>query len=135
MAQGTPNFAITPVIGIGSVLTASASRNAPTNTVTILAAGSSGTRVERVVATPTGSSVAGAISLYIYNGTTYTLYTEMQIGVNTATPNAVLTTTTLEAVTLPNLMPILLPPGSSLVATTNVTQPASIDIAAIGGSF
>lgn len=135
MAQGTPNFAITPVVGIGSVLTASTSRSSPTNTVTVLTAGSNGSRIERIVVTPTGSTVAAALSLYIYNGTTYQLYSELQVGAITASTASALPTSTLEAVTAPNLMPLLLPAGSSLVATINVTQTAAIDVTAIGGSF
>ena len=135
MAQGTPNFAITPVLGVGPVITASASRTAPTNTVTVLAAASSGSRVERIVATPTGSTIAAVVSLYLYNGTTYYLHDEIQVSASTANTTTPQPVSTLEAVTAPNLMPLLLPSGWSLVATVSVSQPAAINVAAIGGAF
>lgn len=135
MAQGTPNFAITPFLGVGQVSTASASRTAPTNVATVLTASANGERIERIVVTPTGSTIAAVVSLYSYNGTNYYLYDEIQVNANTASATVPQPVWTLEAVTTPWLMPILLPPGSSLVATVSVSQPSPINVAAIGGGF
>jgi hypothetical protein len=135
MAQGTPNFAVTPFVGVGQVLTASASRTAPTNTANVLTASSSGNRIERIVVTPTGSTIAAVVSLYLYNGSTYYLYDEMQVNANTASTTIPQSALTLEAVTAPNLMPLLLPPTWNLVATVSVSQPSAINVSAIGGGF
>ncbi|MFL9904288.1 hypothetical protein PQR71_40225 [Paraburkholderia fungorum] len=135
MAQGTPNFAITPFVGVGQVSTASASRTAPTNTATVLTASASGDRIERIVVTSTGSTIAAVISLYLYNGTTYYLYDEIQVNTFTASTTTPQPVSTLEAVTTPHLMPLLLPPSWSIVATVSVSQPSAINVAAIGGGF
>jgi hypothetical protein len=135
MAQGTPNFAITPVFGAAQVQTASASRTAPTNTATVVSAASSGDRIERIVVTPTGSMIAGVVSLYHFNGTTYYLYAEINIPAFTASTTVAQPTFTLEAVTTPNLMPLIPPSGVSLVATVSVSQPSPINVVAIGGAF
>jgi hypothetical protein len=123
MATGTPNFAITPQNGAGIASAGDASRVAPTSPVTILSAGASGSRVERIVMTPLGPTVASVLRLWKYDGTSYHLSYEQPIAAGSAPSQGIaLTPFTLEAVTAPNLMPMLLPSGSSLVATINDTQ-------------
>ena len=137
MATGSPNFAITPVLGVGLVGgTGDTSLTAPTHGVTILSGGTSGTRIERIVFCAAGTTTATSIRLFIYNGTTYSLWYEGIVPANTITAGSnTAWQTTLEAVTTPYFMPLLLPNGSSLVGTCNDTQTPGINVFAIGGNF
>lgn len=139
MAQGTPNFAINPVVGSGVVVTSDGGNRAvPANPVTILAAGAGGSRIERISLTPLGTVTSTVVRLWLYNSanTTYSLYAEVQIQPSISNGSVAMRTQTIEAVTAPNLMPILLPAGWSLVASINDTQTApGVGVVAIGGNF
>lgn len=126
MAQGSPNFAITPQSGAGIVSAGDSARIAPVAPVTILAAGASGSRIERIAMEPLGPTVASVLRLWKYDGTNYHLSTEVPIAAGSLPSQGVaLTPLTLEAVTTPNLMPMLLPAGSSLCASIHDTQLAA----------
>ncbi|MGF6837079.1 hypothetical protein QF001_000946 [Paraburkholderia youngii] len=126
MAQGTPNFAITPTAKAGIVSVGDASRTAPVSPVSILTAGSSGSRIERIVMEPVGPTVSSVVRLWLYDGTTYHLFDEVPIQAGSLPTQGVnLTPLTLEAVTAPNLMPLLLPSGWSLASSVNDTQLAA----------
>ncbi len=126
MALGTPNFAITPQSGAGIVSIGDASRTAPVSPVTILTAGSSGDRIERIVMMPLGPTVASVLRLFKFDGTNYHLFYEQSIPAGSLPSQGIaLIPATLEAVTAPNLAPQLLPTGYSLAATINDTQLAT----------
>lgn len=136
MAQGTPNYAITPALGVGSVTTGDTSRTSPTNVQTILAAGSSGSRIERIDMEGIGATIASMLRLFLYNGTSYFLWAEVPVGAITPSGTVAVWSQTLEAVTAPNKMPLLLPSGWSLRASINDTQTSSgVNVIAIGGNF
>jgi hypothetical protein len=125
MAQGSPNFAINPIRGAGTVQIGDSSRTLPTNPVTILTAGTSGSRIERIVLEAIGPTIASVLRLWFYDGANYHLWNEISIGSQTPSAGAALGASTLEAVTSPNLIPELLPAGWSLRASINDTQLAS----------
>lgn len=135
MAQGTPNFAISPIAAAAVVQAANTSRAAPTNPVVVVAAGQAGCRIERVVVAPTGTTTAGVVSLYLYDGANYRFYFDLPVPGVTVTTTTRINVQTLEAVTAPHLMPLVLPPGWSLVATVSVAQANPINVFAIGGNF
>lgn len=136
MAQGTPNFAITPKLGVGTVTTGDTSRTNPTLAVNVYPAGANGSRIERIVLTPIGPTVASCVRLFLYDGTNFHLYKEVALGAATTSGSVPVTTQTLEAVTTPNLFPLLLPQGWSLQATVNDTQTSSgVNVIAVGGDF
>lgn len=84
-----PVFAVTPKIGAGLVpATADTSRTAPTNTTTIVTGGSSGTKVERIIAQGVGTTVAGIICVFLYDGSTYHLFDEILVEAVTASTTA-----------------------------------------------
>ena len=123
MATGSPNYAITPNIGSGPVASVGdTSRTAPTSVATVLTAGANGSRIERLVLTALGSTVSSVLRLFLYDGTAYHEYLEQAVPAQTATAGVASWTTTLEAVSVPNLMPLLLKTGWSLRATINDTQ-------------
>jgi hypothetical protein len=123
----TPNFASTVRASAVVISTADTSRTAPTNVGTVFTAGASGSRIDEVVVSATGTTTAGVVRLFIYNGTTYFLLQE--ILVSAITPSTTVAVFSYDA-TFNNLM---LPSGSSLRATTNNAE--SFSVIAFGGDF
>jgi hypothetical protein len=127
----TPIFAATPKVGNASLSLADASRTAPTNVGTVLSGGASGTRVERVVVYATGTTTAGIVRLFLYDGSAYHLLSE--ISVTAITPSG--TVGSFNAVvdfSGPNSV-LIVPSGWSLRATTHNAE--SFQVTAFGGDF
>lgn len=123
----TPNFASTVRASGVVISTADTSRTAPTNVGTVFTAGSSGSRVDEVNISATGTTTVGVVRLFIYDGTTY--YLLQEILVSAITPSTTLAVFSYN-VTFNNLM---LPSGFSLRATTNNAE--SFSVIAFGGDF
>jgi hypothetical protein len=129
----TINYASTATVGAALLTTGDTSRTAPTTTGTIFTA-SVGGQVERIVIIPVGNTVTSVVRIFRYDGTVYNLYAEIPISAQTLSGTSAVTTITLEAVTTPNLFPILVPTGWSLRATVNDTQ-VGIKVQAEGGAY
>lgn len=133
----SPNYAATPKIGNGTVLTADTARSGtPTNVVTIFTAGASGSRIDNIDLTAIGTTVASLLRLWIFTGSVYILWRE--ISVPAITPSVVqpVFQTGLSSVTDPQEFPLVLPTGFSLRATINDTQTSSgVNVIARGGDF
>lgn len=112
-----PQFAATPNVG-SSVLGASAdtSYTAPTHTVTIITAGAAGTKIEEVDFIGIGTTVAGVIQLYLYDGAVYHAF--YSIAVPVVTPS----TTTAPWFFPQTFSNLELKTGWSLVATSFVAS-------------
>ncbi len=125
----SPQFAATPNIGSNVVSSsANASYTAPTNTVTIVVAGSNGTKIEEVVFIGTGTTVAGVIGLFLYDGSTYHFYDSVVI-------NAITPTTAVPPFRQVNSYGNLeLKSGWTLVAATFVGSQL-VNIVATGGDL
>lgn len=71
----TPTFASTPIVGTGIVPgTADTSDTSPTNQTTLTwstAIGANGAKVEQIDAVGLGTTVAGLVNLFLFDGTTY----------------------------------------------------------------
>ncbi len=133
----TPNYANGVVVGAGVVATGDTSRTTPNNKTTILTAGSSGTRVERVSFAAIGATTASLLRLFLYDGTAYHLLREITVpAITPASGSLPVWQTTHEAWSTPNLMPILLPNGWSIVAAINDTQSGGgVKVIAEGANF
>lgn len=127
------NFASTATVGAALLTTGDTSRTAPTTVGTIFTA-TNGGQVERITIIPVATTVASVVRIFRYDGTNYHLYTEVAISAQTLSGTNAVTTITLEAVTTPNLFPILVPSGWSLRATVNDTQ-VGIKVQAEGGAY
>jgi hypothetical protein len=126
----TPQFASTPAIGSGTILTALAGTlTAPTNTVNIFTAGSSGSRVDEIDICALATNIANVIRIYVLTSTTYSLLKEIQIPANTASATLAAYQQTL---TFNNLV---LPTGYSLVAGVAATEGSGFRLTVFGGSF
>lgn len=117
----SPTFAVTPRIGIARVtVTGTDLVAATTGVVSVLLAGTSGTRIDRVIINQNGVSgtaeAAAVVRLWVHDGTTNYLW--KQVVTTGATPSATTAGYTIEFPT-PNLV---LPTLYSLKATvTNAT--------------
>lgn len=82
----TPAYASTPRIGMAQVSTANTNRNGTGTIADVLTGVAAGTRIERVVVEGTGTTTAGMVRLYLYDGTNTRLYRE--VSVTAITPSA-----------------------------------------------
>ena len=123
-----PQFAATVRCALGTLSTADTIRTGtPTSPVTIFTAGSSGSRIDQIDITATGTTTVGVVRLWIYNGSTYYLYQEVLVDAITPSTSIATYSSTL---TYNNFM---LPSGYSLRATTNNSE--GFTVAAFGGDF
>lgn len=84
-----PIFATTPNIDSGQVsATADTSLTATTTYTTIFTAGSSGSKIEEIVFQGVGTTLAGVVRLFIYNGSTVRLLWEEAVTVVTSSTTA-----------------------------------------------
>lgn len=109
----TANYAATPRAAFGQVSVANTNRDGTGTIATIFSAGSSGSRVDDITVTATGTTTAGMVRLFLHNGSSACLWAE--ISVSAVTPSG-----TVQAFTasLSN-QALILPNGWSLRASTN----------------
>lgn len=108
--------------------TADTSRTAPSTVVTILTAGSGGTKIESLVFEGTGTTLAGVIVVFIYDGSTYHAFYEEAVTAVTASTTAAAYRTER---TFDNLV---LKSGESLRVTSQVANQLC-KVHAFGGDF
>jgi diphthamide biosynthesis methyltransferase len=127
-------YASTPKVGVALLTTADTSLTAPTTVGTVFTAGSSGSRIDYIEVMGVATTVAGLINLFIYDGTTYSLWQQipvLAVTTSTTTPSFV---AGLASNSNANIMPLTIPTGSSLRATTTVAQ-TGVKVIAYGGDF
>ncbi len=107
------NYAATPRAAAGQVSTANTNRDGTGTIATIFTAGASGSRVDDILVTATGTTTAGMVRLFLQDGTTARLWQE--IPVTPVTPSGTVPAFTF---TLLN-QALMLPSGWSLRASTN----------------
>jgi hypothetical protein len=100
----------------------------------VLTAGASGSRIDYIEVMGVATTVASLINLFIHDGTTYFLWAQVPviaITTSTTTPSFV---ANLSSNTNASILPLNLPTGYSLRATTTVTQ-TGVRVIAYGGDF
>lgn len=127
-------YAATPRFGAGLLTTADTSLTAPTTVATILTAGGSGTRIDYINIQGVATTVAGIVNLFVYDGTTYHLWTQVNVVAVTSSTTATAWSAVLSSNSNANIMPLTLPTGHSLCATTTIVQ-TGIKVSAYGGDF
>jgi hypothetical protein len=80
------------------------------------------------------TTVASLINLFIYDGSTYSLWQQIPVQAVTTSTTTPSYTATISSNGNANIMPLTLPTGSSLRATTTVVQ-TGVRVIAYGGSF
>lgn len=127
-------YASTPKVGSALLTTADTSLTAPTTVGTVFTAGSSGSRIDYVEVIGVATTVASLINLFIYDGSTYSLWQQVPViavTTSTTTPSFV---ANLSSNNNANVLPLTLPTGYSLRATTTVAQ-TGVRVIAYGGDF
>jgi len=127
-------YASTPKVGSALLTTDDSSLTAPTTVGTVLTAGASGTRIDYINIQAVATTSSGIINLFIYDGTTYFLWTQVPVVAVSSSTTAIAYQATLSSNSYANIMPLTLPTGHSLRATTSVSQ-SGIRVTAYGGDF
>jgi hypothetical protein len=130
----TAQYASTPVFGAALLTTADTSLAAPTTVGTVLTAGASGTRIDFIEVMGVATTVSGIVNLFIYDGTTYHLWQQIPIIPVTVSTPATSFTSTISTNNTPNNLPMIIPTGYSLIATTTIAQ-TGVKVIAYGGNF
>ena len=130
----TPNFAATARIGSGLLTTADTSLTAPSTVTTIITAVAAGTRIESIEVQAVATTVAGLVNLFLHDGTTYSLWQQVPISAVTVSTTNPAFVANLSSATDVLFLPLILPSGWSLRATTSVAQ-TGIRVIATGGDF
>jgi hypothetical protein len=127
-----PVFAATPVCWSGLVpATADTSMTAPSNVTTLGTAGASGTKIEEIVCQGVGTTVAGVVNIFLYDGSTYHLYDFFIVPAYTAS-------TTVGAWRASRQYQNLILPSNSWSLRCTVTvagDQSLVKVTAIGGSY
>ncbi len=120
------NYASTPRAAVGQVSVANTARDGTGTLATIFTAGSSGSRIDDIKIQATGTTTAGAVRLFLHDGTNARLYDEILVP-------AITPSTTVEAFSamLVNLG-IVLPSGWSLRASTNNAETFNVIVSRAG---
>jgi len=130
----TAQYASTPKVGSALLTTADTSLTAPTTVGTVLSAGSSGTRIDYIEIQGVATTVAGLINLFIYDGSTYFLWQQVPVLAITSSTTVPAWSLVLSSNSNANIMPLTIPTGYSLRATTSVAQ-TGVRVIAYGGDF
>lgn len=127
-------YASTPKIGSALLTTADTSLTAPTTVGTVFTAGASGSRIDYIDIQGVATTSAGIVNLFIFDGTNYFLYIQVPVIPITSSTTAVAFSSVLSSNGNANILPINLPTGFSLRATTSTAQ-TGIRVTASGGDY
>jgi hypothetical protein len=127
-------YASTPKIGSALLTTADTSLTAPTTVGTVFTAGASGSRIDYIDVQGVATTVASLVNIFIFDGTNYFLYVQIPVQAITSSTTAVAFQTMISSNTNANILPINLPTGYSVRATTSVTQ-TGVRVIALGGDY
>lgn len=122
----SPQYTATPKVGIGALSEANSNRDGTGTIVTIFTAASTGSRIDEVIIKAVGTTTAGTIRLYIHNGTTNFLLTEISV-------IAIVASGTVKSFEDGIKLEVVLPTGYSLQASTNNAE--AFNVVALGGDF
>jgi hypothetical protein len=126
-------YAATPKVGIGVISTANTARDGTGTIGTVFTAGASGSRIDAISIKATGTTTAGMIRLFIHDGTNARLLTEVPVVALTPSGTVPAWEAQLNTNSLSQVLPIILPTGYSLRASTNNAE--TFNVIAIGGDF
>jgi hypothetical protein len=130
----TAQYAAIPKIGSALLTTADTSLTAPSTVGTVFTAGSSGSRIDYIEIQGVATTIAGIVNLFIFDGTNYFLYIQVPIQAVTSSTTVPAFTAVVSSNGNANQLPINLPTGYSLRATTSVAQ-TGIRVIAQGGDY
>ena len=129
----TPQFASTPRASSVAVSTANANRDGTGTVGTVIIAGSSGTRISRVVIKALGTTTAGMVRLFLHDGTNYILLCEVLVSAITASATVAAFESLMNELDNGNVLPLTIPSGWSLRASTEKAE--SFRVTALGADL
>lgn len=128
-----PSYVATPKVGAAEIATANANRDGTGTVGTVFTAGASGSRIDSIMLKAKVTTTAGMVRLFVYTGTTYYLLAEVPVQANTVAATTPAWEAQLTTNTMSNILPIILPTGYSLRASTEKAE--AINVLAFGGDF
>lgn len=128
------NYAATPICNAALLTLASTSRTVPANPGIIFDPGANGGQCHRINVNPVGDTTSTSLRLFKYDGATYHLLWEIQIGPATLVGQTATPGTTYQAVDDPERFPIQLQAGWTLRAAINDAQ-AGLKVQGEGGGY
>ena len=126
-------YASVPKVGVGQISTANTNRDGTGTIGTVFTAGSNGSRIDMIDLQATATTTAGMIRLFVHNGTNAILIGELPVTAVTPSGTLPAWSAQLNTNTMTQLLPITIPTGWSLRASTNNAE--AFNIVAFGGDF
>lgn len=124
--SASAQYAATPRAALGQVTVANTNRDGTGTLATVFTAGASGSRIDDIYIAATGTTTAGVVRLFIYDGTSNRLWQE--ILVTAVTPS---TTQQVWNYALLN-QALILPNGYILKGSTNNAETFNINVTRAG---
>lgn len=129
----TAQYASTPRQAIAAIATANTAKDGTGTLGTVFTAGASGSRIDAINIKATVTTTAGAVRLFVHNGTSAFLLTEVPVIAVTSSATAPSFEVQLNTNTMTQILPLILPTGYSLRASTNNAE--NFNVLAQGGDF
>lgn len=130
-ANTNPIFTLTPQIGRARISTANTNRDGTGTLADVITAGASGTRIGRIKITATGTTTAGMVRLFIFDGTNTRLWQE--VPVSAITPSGTVQAFSQTLVSTDSDPLLVLPPNYVLRASTHNAE--TFDVIAHAGDY
>lgn len=129
----TAQYASTPRQAIAAIATANTAKDGTGTLGTVFTAGASGSRIDAINIKATVTTTAGMVRLFVHNGTSAFLLTEVPVIAVTSSATAPSFEVQLNTNTMTQILPLILPTGYSLRASTNNAE--NFNVLAQGGDF
>lgn len=126
-------YASTPKVGVGQISTANTNRDGTGTIGTVFTAGTNGSRIDMIDVQATATTTSGMIRLFVHNGTNAFLVAELPVVAVTPSGTSPAYFQQLNTNTMTQFLPIVLPTGWSLRASTNNAE--AFNVIAFGGDF
>ena len=129
----TPSYVATPRMGAMQLTAANTARDGSGTIVNVFTGGASGSRIDAIFLKATGTTTAGMIRLFVSDGTNSRLIAELPVSPNTVAATNPSWQAQLTSNSLATVLPLILPNGYSLRASTEKAE--TFNIVASGGDF
>jgi hypothetical protein len=126
-------YASVPKVGVGQISTANTARDGTGTIGTVFTAGSNGSRIDMIDVQATATTTAGMVRLFVHDGTNAYLVAELPVVATTPSGTNPSYSQQLNTNTMTQFLPIVLPTGWSLRASTNNAE--AFNVIAFGGDF
>lgn len=135
-ANTTPLFALTPKVGVGSIIaTANTALDGTGTVATLFTAGANGARVDYIKIKYTGTSIATLARIFINNGGATSTAANNSLFVEQAITAYTLSQTAAQANEFNISMNMSIPAGYKITATIGTTVAAGLIFTAFGGDY